>query len=655
MISGRNLQVSKIKLLRAVCIIMLCSFAVCIQAQEVLVPLWGGVGNESFERNGQRQGQKQLYSHNIPFFDDFSQATLDNRRWCNPQSLVTNGWGLYPPTLGVALLDAVDENGNLYRHSSLPFSADTLLSAIVRLDSVFYPFAESISPADSLYFSFFYLPGGKLGESGGRIGDVPEPQDSLVLDFYVKSSDCWVTVWSSPGISPDNLYRQTGVYWQRAMIPVTDTVYMTDSFRFRFRNICSLDPSTTPGIIANSDQWYLDCVFLDRYRSFDDVCERDVAFVHQARSLLKNYCAMPARHYRRSEMTENTSALITNRFSQTVASHYEYYVISENGDTVHYYDGGFQNVPSFPATGEYQSDIYHAAPPVAFAFPADGAKTSYRVVHVVKEGVLGDDFPRNDTTVFLQVFDDYFAYDDGTAENGYGLTSTSSNVFLACAFQLNEPDTLLSVRMFFNHVRDDENENMPFRIAVWRAGSNGPGERIYRDETARHPAFAGLNSFVEYELEYPVPLNGLVYIGIEQEGGDYINIGFDRNYNHSDRLYYRIGSEWQRASVAGSIMLRPCFVPFSGSMGIGNADAGKIVNIANIFPNPTSIGRFTVENIVPGSLLTLCDSRGVVLATYRVCQPVCTLPCSDLPRGVYFLSIVAPSNDTRLVRKLIVR
>lgn len=566
---------------------------------------------------------------------------------------VANGWGLYPPTVGVAALDAVDENGNLYQHVSSSFPSDTLLSATIRLDSLFSPFPSALTPADSLYFSFYYMPGGRQGENGGRIGDIPEPQDSLALDFYVKSADRWTTVWSSPGISPDDLYSQTGSYWQRVMIPVTDTLYFTDSFRFRFRNICSLDPATTPGIIANSDQWYLDCVYFDKNRTSDDSCERDVAFVHPALSLLTNYCSMPARHYRRSEMATNTATLITNRYSLPVASHYEYWVISEYGDTLHHYDGGFENAPSYPATGVYQTNGYHATPVVDYAFPADGAKTSYRIVHVVKEGIGGDKFPHNDTTVFLQVFDDYFAYDDGTAENGYGLTSTSSNVFLAYAFQLNEPDTLLSVRMYFNRVRDDENENMAFRIAVWQAGSGRPGNQIYRDAVLRHPAFAGLNTFVEYELEYPLPVSGLVYIGLEQEGGEYINIGFDRNYNHSDRLYYRIGSEWQRASVAGSVMLRPCFSPFSGSLGVDNKDMHS--HNVMVFPNPAS-NIFTVDNIPHNATLTLYDIKGVTILTHQSQhESEYTFPCSELPGGIYFLSITSPANDTRVVKKVLIR
>lgn len=40
------------------------------------------------------------------------------------------------------------------------------------------------------------------------------------------------------------------------------------------------------------------------------------------------------------------------------------------------------------------------------------------IEHGVREGVRGMP-PQNDTIRFTQVFDNYYAYDDGTPENGY--------------------------------------------------------------------------------------------------------------------------------------------------------------------------------------------------------------------------------------------
>ena len=628
---------------QCLCVILCMLGSLSLKAQEIIVPLVGrALGDvESVKAS----------SATIPYIDDFASGHLNRGLWDGNQVEVTDGWGLYPPTVGVAKLDAVDEEGVLYQNIASSFSADTLMSQKIRLDSIFYPFAEKLQPVDSIYLSFYYTVGGRLGNYGGRIGDEPEEHDSLVLEFYVKEAGEWETVWSRSGCSAESLKTATGLYWQRVMIPISDLRYFNDMFRFRFRNVCSLDPSTTMGLIGNSDQWYVDCVYIDKDRSREDATERGVAFVQPARSLLRDYCAIPARQYRSSEMLQKTEALITNRYSTAVASHYEYYVLGADGDTLHHYDGGFENVPPFENEGDYQQNDYHARAAVDFSYPENVLMTRYKVVHVVKEGVMGDLFTANDTVMFEQVMEDYYAFDDGTAESGYGLTSTSSNVFLAARYNLHVTDTLVKVKMSFNHTRNDENSNIAFRIVVWAAGPNGPGDVIYRDAVLRYPQFGGLNVFMDYELEHTVVLNGTVYIGLEQEGGNYLNIGFDRNYDHSDHLYYRIGSEWQRASAAGSIMFRPCFAPMETlAIDVSHREQAKV----RVYPNPAR-ERIRVSNLQSGSEVTIYDARGVMMKNHLIyAGQELTIDCATFTPGVYYVVVRGSGKAGREVSKVII-
>ena len=630
------------KAVKCICVLLSVLAATTGLAQEVLVPIEG--------RPAARGQAAKSGEATIPFFDDFASGLLDGRLWSGFQAEATDGWGMYPPTVGVAKFDAVDESGVLYQNISSSFSADTLMSQRIRLDSVFEPFGEALKPEDSLYLSFYYTVGGRLSSYGGRIGDEPEEQDSLVLEFYAKETGEWVTVWGRGGCSAEALKTATGRYWQRVAVAVSEERYFNDEFRFRFRNICSLDPTTTAGLTGNSDQWYVDCVYLDKDRSLADEAERDVAFVEPARSLLKNYCAMPARQYRSSEMVSNTEALITNRYSTAVASHYQYFILDAEGNTIYTYDGGFENVPPFVNEGDYQQSAYHSHAEVGFSYPENTLMTRYKVVHVVKEGVLGDRFSANDTVTFEQVMEDYYAFDDGTAESGYGLTSTSSNVFLAAAYNLHTADTLIKVSMSFNRARDGENANISFRIVVWGAGANGPGEVLYRDEVLRRPQFGGLNEFKDYVLEHPVALSGLVYIGLEQEGADYLNLGFDRNYNHSDRLYYRIGSEWQRASAAGSIMFRPYFAPYE-TLGIASAELPH--SELTVYPNPAR-GLFSVGGLEPGCELTLFDARGSKVKSLRADNAKIEVECGNLSQGVYYIVPTLPDGRRLEAKKVIV-
>ena len=131
------------------------------------------------------------------------------------------------------------------------------------------------------------------------------------------------------------------------------------------------------------------------------------------------------------------------------------------------YDGGYENIVSFYPDGKYQEVAVHSNPPVNFQFPESSTQRSYKIVHTVKEGVGGDYHSSNDTMTFTQVFGDYYAYDDGVPENGYGLTSTGGKQWLAYRFDLNTQDTLTAVDLYFNRTRNGENENVQFRLCVW--------------------------------------------------------------------------------------------------------------------------------------------------------------------------------------------
>ena len=601
-----------------------------LAAQEVLLPLQAGV--DSPHSKSLTDGAATL-----PFFDDFSQPTdkLQPVLWEACGASVGTGFGELAPTVGLATLDALDATGNLYpQATTTPFPADTLMSRRIRLDSV--------SPADSLVLSFFYLPGGGSGNLWERIGDTPDPTDSIYLDLYNNRDSNWTTVWARGGVSVDTLIAQTGKAWQYVAVGITDSAYFDSSFRFRFRNHCSLDATSKKGMKGNCDQWNIDYLILDTGRSVTaSPVWRDVAFADAAPKMLEHYRAMPARQYRSTEMAQSMTMTIANLFNSDLATQYAYCIVDEEGDTVHRYDGGFENAPA----GGYQNADAHAHPTIGYSFPESTNSRSYEVIHTVREGVGGDSRSQNDTVRFHQVLSDYYAYDDGSPENGYGLTSTASHVYLAYRFDLNTEDTLSAIDLYFNRTLDAENEAIMFYITVWQAGDNGrPGTILYRDSERRRPKFGGMNEYQRYALEQPTVVDGSIFVGFEQVGNDFINLGFDRNNQSADRIWYLTSTEWQQSILRGSLMLRPCF----GSEAVNGIEtpyketAGII-----IFPNPSD-DHCTVGDHCVG--IELFDQMGRRVATSRSNR----IDTGDLPSGLYAARITTHDGTTH-VTKLIIR
>ncbi len=578
----------------------------------------------------------------LPFFDDFAApaAVPSQQRWQSAGATLSDGHGLLPPTVGVATLDAIDATGHLYEKASISaFPADTLCSRPVRLDS--------LTPADSVVLSFYYLPGGGRGNLWERVGDTPDADDSLFLDFYRAADSCWVTVWSRGGVSVDSLVATTGRDWQYVTLGLTDSVWFDSLFAFRFRNFCSLPTVTKPGLAGNCDYWHLDYVYLDRGRSLSPTpVFRDIAFVTAAPTLLADYRAMPARQYRMADMSDSLSVTITNLYNSELATRYSYAVLDGRGDTLHSYDGGYRNAPVFLPDGTYQSSPSHARPPVAFAFPEGDTAVAYTVVHVVREGVVGDSHGDNDTVRFRQVFDNYYAYDDGTAENGYGLTSTSSRVYLAYRFDLNVEDTLTAVDLYFNRTAEGENEQVPFRLMVWANDNGQPGTVLYSDQHNRHPEFDGLNDFRRYVTESPVVVDGSIFVGFEQSNNHYINLGFDRSFNTADRIYYLTGNRWQQSILSGSLMMRPCF---GAAATVGIAPQPHSPFTFHLYPNPAS-DYVTAEGFPEGAQIELYDVMGKKILAARTSR----FSVSEVPSGVYIVRCVTRQGEVG-IRKLIIR
>ena len=597
----------------------LCS---AVQAQEVLLPL----------RHGGASSPKSA-PVTLPFFDDFCDGTSSGR-WYFDGAMRNDGFAPLPPTVGMVTLDVYDADGELYPANSDEMTqCDGLESATIRLDSCFYPYPRKVVPEDSVFLSFYYLPGGGYGNMWERIGDTPEDDDSLVLQFYAPGEDRWHTVWSREGISPDTLFARTGHYWQQVMIPIVEDAYLQRGFRFRFINFASIASSTKPGILANADQWNIDYVYLDLDRGVADTFYRDIAFVNPAPSLLRRYQAMPARQFTAEEMKDTLSMTITNLFSEELACRYDYRVLDADGALLHSYEGGFDNIQPYMPGMHYQTSAVHARPPVGYVLPVEDNGTSeFLVVHNVREGVgpsspLDTMLSYNDTVSYRLRFDNYYAYDDGVPENGYGLTSTNVTVSLACQYELNVEDTLTAVSLYFNRTMGEENASIPFKLTVWDDQDGQPGNVIYQDSQNRKPRFDGLNQYVKYQLESDVLCNGTIYVGFLQQNTDYINLGFDRNNDASAHIFYLTDGTWQTSILRGALMLRPYFGR-RGRVGIEQAQS----------PLPLHAyaqgRRIVIEQPQAGSIVIYNTLGQQVYATHAQAARVVT---PDLRKGLYIV------------------
>ena len=529
-----------------------------LSGQEVIRGL---ISNPGVKKAWQARNKKKsiLVSDtlSLPFFDDFSGPSIlpDSTRWQDFYVMINNTYSVKQRSLGVATFDAIDNTGSLYADaSSLGFEADHLTSRPIDL---------GYAPADSIYLSFLYEPGG--------IADMPELQDSLTLQFYSPASLSWFSVWKAPYSSTDTV--------RIAMIPVTDTRFLQKGFMFRFINYASLSPSgTDQSMMGNCDQWNVDYVYLGKNRNINDTIIRDVAMTLPVRSALKNYESMPWTHFRQFFLTELGPSYNFSYFNSdtTVRNVTRYFDITDvYRDSLDYSrSGGALNISPL-TTVTYNG-------PLIYTFNTPGKDSAlFRI-----RGYLEDDLAskQNDTIIYYQEFADYYSYDDGSSEAGYGINGLGSrNAMVAQQYSVYAPDTLRGIKICFNESYQDANY-ATFSIGVWDDNNGVPGNLIASENNLSVNQGPGLNGFRTFYLTSPVAVSGTYYAGWMQNSETYMNAGLDLNTRIPGKQFYYLNGDWNSSQANGCVMIRPVFGKRRTITGI--ADVTEAANRIKIWPNP---------------------------------------------------------------------
>lgn len=559
----------------------------------------------------------------LPFYDDFSSSNIypDSTKWMDRNAYINSGFPLNPVTRNAATLDVLDDQGNVYDYAiSNPFIAEYLSSTTIRLDSVFEPTPKALTPADSLYFSFFYQPQGN--------GNPPENPDSLVLEFgFIEELDTvWNHVWSTPGRTLSQFLQENdNNFFKQVMIPITDAKYLTSNFFFRFYNYASIVSQSQPNSRSNEDNWNIDVVYINYDRSIHDTSYPKICFTGQAPSFLNRYQSMPYKHYRANptaSIAENPLLHFSNLDNQNHTLKYSYTVEQVNGvQSYAYVNDDPIEIDSATYCEPYSTTVYKL-----FAIDYDRDTTSFIIRHYISDSTVNP--PMVDSLVYTQGFYNYFAYDDGTPELGYGV-EPSGGAF-AVRFDLNELDTLRGVQILFNHTLNDANYNY-FDIVVWKDNDGKPGDEVYRLSNLKPRWEDHIYQFSYYKFDRLVKLNGTFYIGIVQQSSGLINIGFDSSRDNSQYNFYNDDGSWHQSLMAGSIMLRPVV---GGDYYIDVDEIAAMPQV-RVYPNPAS-STIHIDGLDNGASINLYDITGrmVMHSTFTG-----ELSVSQLTSGLYLLNI----------------
>lgn len=565
----------------------------------------------------------------IAFIKNISDPT---KFWLNEQAYHNYRFSVNPWSLGVVTFDGLDEYGYPYNFGGIANQVNDILLA-KPMDLSGY------SPADSVYFSFLYQKEG--------FGDKPEmDKDSLFVEFYSPVTGTWKRVWRTNGGALTD--------FQVAHIPLTNVDYFQKGFQFRFGNY-----SSPAGAL---DHFHIDYVHLRDQSGYQDTLFKDFALVYPISTLLKDYTSVPWKHYR-----ANHNDKMSDSVKFTVRNGSELTENNLNGLVNVYHEGNLEGSFTLNASTLSGGDINY------------GPRTTYESYHDFSTGYFFDpnltndtlayfdylgtataQFPNNpinDTTFGRQVFENYYSYDDGTAEKAYGITGVQS--LLAVKYDAYQADSLIGVQIHFVPTVIDLSNDL-FLLTVWDDNDGKPGDVIYEDEFyyPRQPIYTnGRNEFHTYVFKdtMKVGVGETFYVGMRQIDEDRLSIGFDANHDNADKIFWSVngGGNWYNANYPGSVMIRPIVSSLMDyTLGIETNELVAVDYNFTIYPNPTrSVVNIRLENTTNESSFQILDLNGRVIKEFTGTSQV---DVSTLQSGIYLVNRIEQKQVVK-VKKLVVQ
>lgn len=577
----------------------------------------------------------------LPFWDDFSQTrnnTIDTTLWLHGLDVFINGFeGYLPPSEMVATLDGFDGNGNAYSNDTQAQGlGDSLVSKPIDL--------SGYTAASNIVLSFFWQE--KFGSQA------PDFNDSLRVSFKNADNE-WVQVFSvgGSGNAEPTLFNQQ-------FIRVNQDRFIHSGFQFKFELLSNL--------AGSFDVFNLDYIYLNEGNisvntddnAYDSYEDRTFSVAPQ--SIFGGYYAVPLKHLNETWLDENlqsTSFIYNNLWAGDANN--PLFVTEIFGvlkDTLKpdiildslLINGNFltqnQDTALFTAQSRNREQLINRLmqesqneDSVYLELQLNlGTNDSlfFETINSVRVYYPDLTFRANDTISTIYPLHNIYAQDDGTAESAIQLNS--KNFQIAQEFDIIGEHYMTGIDLYIpNSAQNTGTRNIT--LLVWDELTNDV-TNIRLAQNVLVSQSAGINEFQHFEFERPIFIGGKIYMGYREENDDVISVGFDKNSNSAQNLYFNQSGNWdQNETLEGSMMIRPVFD--QASVTVSNIPIQK-ENIARIYPNPSS-GMLRYDgNFDTIEIYSMSGQRMMQITR----DENVTIDLSQLNNGLYLVKIIKDGN-----------
>ena len=492
------------------------------------------------------------------------------------QTAFIENYYLLPAPLDSIIVNDTLEKYKLNSHGIAPYSHTIIYTNEISISELSNAILYLISP-DSIVVDSI-TSNAEISETI-QYARIPDGATNWSVTTTATPNTCnpfWKHIWSTT--------NHTNSEFEHVYIPINSNEFHRKGFRFRFKNYASL--SNDPSHARNQDFWNIDMVWLDanRYQSEPNI--PDVAFVKPLSQLYKSFSSIPLNHFSyvpRNDFRMTLETAFENFDSESRQVSFNFSIKKTHTNETLQFPTNTWLIPGYTYAEEI--DILSSFDVDFYDFIANDIGTyergTYEFQHYYSdnENFIFEELRWNDTNRVQLHLDNYYAYDDGIPEAGYGLRNAQMGR-VAYKYSMLTGDTLKAIDIYFNPTLY-ENATF-FNLCVWNALDDGtPGDLVYYmpGEQVRHESTLYMPTTYKINQEGiltddigGIYLDGEYFIGWQQPYDVLLNVGLDLHSSIRRKLFFNLGYEWEESVQTGALMMRPVF--------------GKLTSKQNSIENP---------------------------------------------------------------------
>jgi hypothetical protein len=285
-------------------------------------------------------------------------------------------------------------------------------------------------------------------------------------------------------------------------------------------------------------------------------------------------------------------------------------------------------------------------------FPTDREKLRVTCRYSVNTNELDNflpplNFRSNDTISRETIFDDYYAYDDGSAEYGLGLAQRFGK--LAYKFHTYQEARMTHIDVYFLPV-GKKLTGETFNLMVWKKldfSTSNPKDEVLLLQNIPFTPSEGTDKLTRIKLIQPILVADSFYIGWQQLSNEMLPCGYDKNTESGELIFYNTSNRWEQNTIhKGSLMLRPVF---AGADPLAHEEEDNAL-IFKVFPNPAKEkvyleGKFdkVVVTDILGRIIAEIKSKNEEFLVWET---------AEIPAGIYILTVF--EGEKRASKKIII-